>query len=794
MSRSDKFLLLCTSLLALVIFVSIHSKADEEKIEFALGSDHITVPPGGTADVKIQIRLAEGWHTYGLKPKVDEYGLGPQATEVTIDDSVRFSLIDVREPKPKQKYDDAFMIDVDYHVGTLGLDVALQVDPATPAGDYDANLLVYYQICDSTRCLPPEEIKLPLRISVSGEIAEDAENSVTDGGTTSQSAGITDGSQFVKLELKQPGVDVQAGGEAEIQVTMTIAKDWHAYGLVRTVDEYGLGPEPTQFVLKDSSIARLGSIRETAPLLKYDSAFLMNTQLHYDEATFTLPILVHQDIEPGSYTLELEVGYQICKEASCLPPEFKTMQVQLNVEKAHSSLWALFLVALGAGGFALLTPCVFPMIPITVSFFTKRAEKNPGQGIRDALIYSLGIILTFSGIGVLLTIVFGPTGVSDLATNAWVNLIIAAIFIIFAFNLFGAFEIQLPTSILNKLNKASSDGKGVGAIMLMALTFSLTSFTCTVPFVGSAFFAVAQGEWFRPILGMFGFSLVFATPFFFLALFPSLMQKLPRAGGWMNNIKVVMGFLEIAAAYKFLSNADLVWSWQILPRDLFLAVWVGCSVLITLYVLGVYRFAHDAPVEHVGTVRVMFALFFATVTFYLVGGLFGRPLGELDAFLPPPDSIYYMEEAVSDAAGSTSSERAITGVAASRAAGKAHAGADDHGDWLRNYEEGLALAKEQGKPLFIDFTGYTCTNCRWMELNRFPLPEIKKRMDQMVKVQLFTDRRNEECLANKQLQIDRFGDIALPLYVILTPDEQEIGRSSFTRSKPEFIRFLDKAL
>jgi thiol:disulfide interchange protein DsbD len=419
------------------------------------------------------------------------------------------------------------------------------------------------------------------------------------------------------------------------------------------------------------------------------------------------------------------------------------------------------------------------MIPITVSFFTKRAEKEKGKGLRDASIYALGIIFTFTALGFLLALIFGATGIRDFAANGWVNLFIAAIFIIFALNLFGAFEIQLPTGLMNKLNSKSQSGTGIVSVLLMGLTFSLTSFTCTVPFVGSALISASGGEWFYPIIGMLGFSAVFAAPFFLLALFPSALTTLPKAGGWMNNVKVVMGFLEVAAAIKFISNADLVWAWGILPREMFLSIWIACGFFIVFYVLGKFRLPHDSPVDTVGSPRIVFSVIFASITIWLITGLFGKPLGELDAFLPPPD--YEM----------------ITGSAAvsnnlSKLSAKSNE--NDFSDWYKNYDEAIAVAKDQNKALFIDFTGFTCTNCRLMETNMFPRASIKSKMDEMVKVKLFTDRREEPYLSNKKFQEERFGSIELPLYVILTPDGELIGTKSFTRNEEEFSDFLQKGL
>jgi thiol:disulfide interchange protein len=441
-------------------------------------------------------------------------------------------------------------------------------------------------------------------------------------------------------------------------------------------------------------------------------------------------------------------------------------------------------IAIVAGATSLLTPCVFPMIPITVSFFTKRAEKKT-KGLVDSIAYGLGIMSTFTILGVILAAVLGPTGVGDFATNPWVNIFIATIFFIFAFNLFGAFEIQIPTKILNKLNMASRKN-GIFSVILMGLTFSLTSFTCTVPFVGTALISASDGEWFYPIIGMLAFSGTFAIPFFLLSLFPRSLSSLPKAGGWMNNLKVVMGFLEIAAALKFVSNVDLVWGWGILSRELFLSVWIGCCILSAIYLLGFFRMPLDTPLEKVGALRAVFVIVFMTCTFYFLSGLFGKPLGELDAFLPPDN---YRE--LMNGAGSNMAVESKDVVTHKKVEAKDYVA---HDNWHSDYKAALAESKKTKKPIFVDFTGFTCTNCRWMEKNMFVKNAVKERLEQYVKVQLYTDRPQEPYVSNKRMQLDRFRDVALPLYVIISPDDKTIATISYTRSEEEFVSFLDKGI
>jgi len=646
---------------------------------------------------------------------------------------------------------------------------------------------------------------------------------------------------------------IKKGESFEIELTVTMEKGWHIYGFEpKGIDPMALTPTWTEITISQDNIWTLEKISPiTKAKTKYDSAFEMNVPVYYGKASFLLKAKANKDIDISKDKLEILIWTQQCTETACLPPEeFKIIvgkttfissteepklsqsniesdsiyasdamsevepsdtlvsglttnneteksdeidnqqhltESQLQAKEMKSrGLLSYIWFAMLQGALALLTPCVFPMIPITVSFFTKRSEKKKSRGLLDSIVYAVGIIFTFTGIGFIFAIIYGPSGIQNLATNPWLNLAIAAIFIIFALNLFGAFEIQLPTGLMNKLNTKSQEGQGITSVLLMGLTFSLTSFTCTVPFVGTTLVSVGSGEWFYPIVGMLAFSLVFAAPFFLLALFPSALNKLPKAGGWMNNIKVIMGFLEIAASIKFLSNADLVWMWGILPRELFLAIWIACLLMIIMYIMGIYKLHHDAPVESIGTPRILFAVFFASITFYLLIGLFGKPLGELDAFLPPPN----YEELMS------SSSTVITSTAGGLAiySNESSSNKNEHDElpWFDNYEQALKFAKEKNKKLFIDFTGFTCTNCRWMELNMFTKPQIRSELEDMVLVRLFTDRRQEPYLSNKSFQEKRFNSIELPLYVIYTPDEKLIGTKAFTRDVDEFLNFLRK--
>ncbi len=665
-----------------LLFVSQHSYAApllaSKHIKFTVFPQNLTLKPGEQTMIKLTMSVDAGWYTYGLIPRTDKDGLGPQATEITIAPNAVLALAGkVKAPKPKQKFDQGFQIDIDYYEGDVTLMIPVKAASNLASGKHKATLTITSMTCDSERCLPPADDEISLTVVV------------------------PEGSSMLAAA----------------------APDTTATQAAQGTNDQASSTKPTS---------------NQAP----------NNQATSNQAPST-------------------------KQSS---PQTTESQTEI-AQKRSEGIWAFLLFAMGAGASALLTPCVFPMVPITVSFFTKRAEKQRGRGLRDSLVYALGIVFTFTALGFVLSLVFGATGIGDFAANPWVNIALALVFILFAFNLFGAFEIPLPNMLLNRMNNAAGNGESIGAVVLMAVTFSITSFTCTVPFVGAALISASSGEWFYPLVGMAGFSSVFAMPFVLLALFPSAMQRLPKAGGWMNNVKVVMGFLEIAAAMKFISNSDLVWAWGILSRDVFLAVWIGCAILITLYVLGVFRFSHDSEIKSIGTPRAMIALLFASVTFYLIAGLMGKKLGELDAFLPPMDYERIMSKNPNDAGRSATTNAPQAPEA-----------------WLPSYEAGLAEAKRTGKPVFVDFTGFTCTNCRWMEANVFPAPEVQALMRDMVKVQLFTDRKQEPYLSHKKRQLEQFGSIELPLYVLLKPDGSVIATKAFTRNRAEFLAFLQKAL
>ena len=649
----------------------------------------------------------------------------------------------------------------------------------------------------------------------------------------------------VSLSMSVTPASVPAGGSGTAKITANIEGGWYMY----SISQGPGGPIPTRITVGDGPF-KLAGVSGPKPKTKMDANFGINTESYAGSAVFNLKFNAPADTPAGPQTLNASVRYQVCNDSVCLPPktvklasavavtagkaaasptptpsvtptptpnnsnanvnanantlpvantdedanangtgEFYDFSDSANtaaaqvetaagpaVRSAESSLndqpiWGFIWLAMTFGALSLLTPCVFPMIPITVSYFTKHGSESTAGSVRDALIYALGIVFTFTGLGVALALVFGAAGINRFAANPYINLLITGIFLAFAFSLLGAYNLGVPSSVLTKLDnltRSKESGKTIG-LLLMGLTFSLTSFTCTAPLVGTILVAASQGDLFYPIVGMLAFSAVFALPFFVLAVAPQLMHSLPRSGSWMNSVKVIMGFLEIGAALKFLSNVDLVWGWGIFTREVVIAGWIALSVLIFFYLLGVFRFSHDSESRTIGLMRVLNAFLFGTLAFYLLTGLFGSRLGEIESFLPP---------ATASSTGSVSGAGSL----------------GNELSWITNdYEAAVAQAKAENKKLFIDFTGYTCTNCRWMEANMFPKPDVRAELDKFVRVKLFTDGEGEPYEGFQRMQEQRFGTVALPLYAIISPADQISATfEGLTRDEKEFLSFLRK--
>lgn len=598
------------------------------------------------------------------------------------------------------------------------------------------------------------------------------------------------------LEFPKDAKTIKTGEKAELKLKAAIEPKWYLYD----VSQPGSGPFPTKITVPDGKTYKIqGGVTSEGAVEKFDPNFKTNTRIFSESAVFNVPLSSDTDIENSE--VEVNVRYQVCDDSVCLPP--KTVAVNLagfsdvkrsnvsdplipdlsvqenstaqiaNDDPLETDIWSLIWLALGAGALSLLTPCVFPMIPITVSYFTNHSSGDRKKAVKLAAVYSFGIIATFTILGMLLAIFVGAAGINLFAANPWVNLLITGIFLFFAFNLFGAYEISVPTGVLTKLDSLtrSKEGEGSGILgaLLMGLTFTLTSFTCTSPFVGSIMVKSAQGSWQLPLVGMLAFSVIFALPFFVLALAPQLIANLPRAGGWMNSIKVSMGFLEVAAAMKFISNVDLIWKWGIFTRDVVLSIWIAIGIVLAIYLLGKFQLPHDSKPERIGAVRLMAAVLSLAISFYLLTGLFGAKLGELESFLPPD-----LEN---------NSARLFGG------------NRKDELTWIKDdLNKALTQAKAENKRVFIDFTGYTCTNCRWMEANVFVKKEVRAELAPFVLAKLYTDGDGEIYERQQSYQQKAFKTVALPFYAVLEPDGTVVSTfPGLTRNTSEFLDFLHKA-
>ena len=507
--------------------------------------------------------------------------------------------------------------------------------------------------------------------------------------------------------------------------------------------------------------------------------------------------------------------------------------------KEHNSLWWIFLAAFGGGLLALLTPCIYAMIPVTVSFFLKRS-KNKKDGIRNALIYAFSIITIFTLAGFLITIIFGPAALNNLATNWIANLIFFAIFVLFGFSFLGAFEIELPSSWSTKADSKAGTGSIMG-IFFMALTLVIVSFSCTGPIIGPLLAVASMDNYYGPLVGMFAFSLALALPFALFAFFPERLNMLGKAGGWLNSVKVTLGFLELALALKFLSNADLVRNWRILDREIFIVLWVVIFLLLGIYLLGKLKFRHDDElpkndfgVPFLTVTRLMFAIASLSISLYMIPGLWGAPLKGLSAFVPPmgtqdfnADDIpngFKIQNLKEQGASTDGGTAAATGglPKAVRFADIMHTkepqvvisnGMTTYFD----YEEAMAVAKKVNKPLMIDFTGVNCVNCREMEGRVWSDPEVMRRLkenfviaslyvdvhhgvDLPISEQYYSDalKKQIETLGDKNtdIQVTRFGSNSQPFYFFLDHNGERLIQEGYPYdpSISKFIAHLDKAL
>ena len=576
---------------------------------------------------------------------------------------------------------------------------------------------------------------------------------------------------------------VISADEIELQFKADIEQGWYLYSqhLPEGVDAY---PTEFNFVFSDN-YELVNRMIEPEPIRNPDPNF-DNIILPYfeNEVVFRQRIKVNSS---NDFKIVGDISFMSCDKSQCVFPPLDSFSFDIKGMEQESGMWWLFFIAFLSGFAALLTPCVFPMIPMTVSFFTKQS-KTKAKGIVNAIVYGISIIVIYVALGVGVSAIFGADALNNMATNVYFNIGFFLLLIVFGASFLGAFEIQLPTSWTNKSVEEEGRGGLIG-IFFMAFTLALVSFSCTGPIVGTLLVEAAHGGYMGPIIGMLGFSLAIALPFAFFAAFPGWLNSLPQSGGWLNAVKVTLGFLEIALAFKFLSNADLVLQTHLLERELFIAIWIVIFGLLTMYLLGFLKFSHDSDLKYISVSRLSVAILTGTLTVYMIPGLWGAPLKIINAFPPP---MQYSESPYGIGI-SNSSELASSIDHGSTEKGQ-HLG--PQGIMVfHDYNEGLAYAKEVGKPIVLDFTGWACVNCRKMEEQVWSDEAVKDILsNDVILVSLYVDERKklsndeqyETTLAGKTkqvkttgdkwmvLQANTYGTNSQPYYVFLNHDEVQM--------------------
>lgn len=648
--------------------------------------------------------------------------------------------------------------------------------------------------------------------------------------------------------------------EYDLITKATIDNKWHLYSQIVPED----GPLPTVFTFEENKAYKsIGKVKEDKGITEHDPVFDMVITYFEHSATFTQRIKLTGD---KGTTIKGEVEFMVCDDTNCLPPTYVDLvfniptpaagftttttseandtsitdedpdsevensvqandsvqsisinkesdsekssvsALEQNKKQEEKGLWTIFIVAFLFGFTALLTPCIFPMIPMTVSFFTKQS-KTRVVGIKNAIIYGIAIIVIYVFLGAVVTWFFGADALNALSTNVWFNVIFFLLILFFAFSFLGAYEITLPSSWATKADKQADRG-GIIGIFFMALALAIVSFSCTGPIIGYLLVEAASKGGIAPFVGMFGFSLALALPFGLFAAFPGWMNSLPKSGGWLNTVKVFLGFLELALAFKFLSNADLVLQLHWLEREVFLAIWVAVFGALALYLFGKIQLPHDSPVTNISVGRASLGMLVLAFTIYLIPGLWGAPLKLISGFPPPmqysesPYGVGYSK--VTPGGGTTEVQEFPEG---------AHLGPQDI-IAFKDYETGLAYAKKINKPVLLDFTGFACVNCRKMEERVWSEPQILNLLkNDVVLVSLYVDDKRplpdgespiSEISGKKlryigqkwsEFQILKYQANAQPFYVLMDHNGNNlIEPIGYTPDGDEYLAWLRKGV
>ncbi len=799
---------------------------------------------GGEYTLLAKAAIQDGWWVYSQYLGGED---GPIPTSINYDEGPHYKLVgkNKESDNAKKGFDKFFEMDVTKFTKYYTIEQRIKVtDPTKPIKGY-----LSFMTCNDERCLPPTDVEFELMATGSSGDAEKkkpeantaqtstskstpaetlaaAEKKKLAGETAKEKTGsssigiISDTSKLpVSNGILKPvkwtfRSEKKSDGLYEIIAEAKIEDGWHIYASGDALDE---GPVPTTLLLDDNAGYKAeGLVKEYSSGRQegFDKFFDLNVTKFKHDARLSQMV---QTSSPSLVSGTLE--FMACDETKCLTPELIEYKIDLASgneyvdntlvrpsvdeqgvidqtipiiqstyesplsncgeaqEKKSNLLW-MFIFGFGGGLLALLTPCVFPMIPLTVSFFTKDTKR---KGWQNGLWYGASIILIYVALGILITLIFGATALNDLSTNAVANTLFFIIFVIFAFSFFGFYEITLPSSWSNK-SDAMADKGGLLGIFFMAATLAIVSFSCTGPLIGSALVEASSEGTLGPAIVMGGFSLALAIPFGLFAIFPSWLNSLPKSGGWMNSVKVMLGFLELALAFKFLSVADMASHWGILRYELFMSIWVIIAIAMAIYMFGFIRFPHDSRRKKVSPVNSLVGIFFLALGLYLATGFFRsektgtyNALSIMSGLAPPAHYNFFVD--VKDLDASLKSQyTSLTKCA-------------NNFDCFHDYYEGIAYAKQQNKPILLDFTGYGCVNCRKTEEHIWIKEEVRRKISEdFVLVSLYVDDKAPldvsiySAVQNKKIrsvggvwgdfQIANFKQNSQPLYVLMTPDQQ----------------------
>jgi cytochrome c biogenesis protein CcdA/DsbC/DsbD-like thiol-disulfide interchange protein/thioredoxin-related protein len=766
-------------------------------------------------DLIFRANIEDGWHLYtqDIFTSDDPEKIAPNPLFFSFEADKAYKTIGKTIPKAKayKEYDPMFEMELKYYKGKIEFVQKVQILAEIP----EIKGYIEYQLCDNAKC-----IFLDTDFSFAVDYEPEEKNEET---TEFSAFASVNEKEEAKQGILDPvnwsySVHISGDNEAELIFTAKIDDSWHLYAAYLTEG----GPKPTSFHFEDPSLFEIiEEIREISKAHStFDSLFGIDVRFFNKEAVFVMKIKFREDI-PSE--LKGYVEYMVCDDKQCLPPVEKEFVFNLEQEgqaatsknDTSKGLIAFFLLAFLVGLGGVLTPCVYPMIPMTVSYFMNQ-KSSRSKGRFNAVFYGLSIIFIYTVLGLIIAATLGPEFISILSTHWLPNILFFLLFTIFAASFFGMFELVLPSKWVNSTDKQADKG-GLMGIFFMALTLVLVSFSCTAPFVGGLLVEAARGAVIKPVIGMLGFSLAFSLPFTLLAFFPSMMGKLPQSGGWLNSVKVVLAFLILAFGLKYLSAADQAYHWGLLSRDLFIAVWIVLAFLLGLYLLGKIKFSHDSDMNHIPVMRFFLAIVVFSFAVYLIPGLFGAPLKAVSGLMPPMSSHTFniMEK---DYVGGKTSETFVDQTNTKLCS-------DDikYADFLHlpagfqgyfDYDQGIACAKEQNKPVFLSFMGHACSKCHEMEAKVWPDPKVMQLLNEhFVIIALFTDDKSKlpenewytslydgkvkKTLGKKNLarQIDMFSSNGQPFYAILNPDGLSLDCiHQYDLKVDNFIAFLEKGL